>query len=112
MTTNILRFTLIGAMALGLVYAQTDAARLAGTVTDTSGAVIPGASITVTNERTGQSRKVQTNENGQYLVTPLPPSQYTVTAESKGMSNAEFKGLTLQVGQERTLNIPMQPSAV
>lgn len=99
-------------MILPLVHGQTDTARIVGTVSDASGAVIPGAVVTVKNEKTGQNRKVSTNENGQYIATPLLPSQYALTAEAPGMANAEFKGITLQVGQERTLNVTLSPSAV
>jgi hypothetical protein len=95
-----------------LIQGQTDTARIVGTISDASGAVIPGAVVTVKNEKTGQSRKVSANENGQYIATPLLPSQYALTAEAPGMANAEFKGIALQVGQERTLNVTLSPSTV
>src|SRR5438105_1103825 len=113
--TRLLRFTLLGATIVPLAplaNCQTDAARIVGTVSDASGAVIPGAVVIVRNEKTGQSRKVSANENGQYVATPLLPSQYALTAEAPGMANAEFKGIALQVGQERTLNVTLSPSAV
>ncbi len=59
MLTKALRFTLLGAMTLPLMFSQNDSARITGTVTDASGAVIPSASITVKNEKTGQERKVR-----------------------------------------------------
>ena len=110
MLTKVLRFTLLGAMTLPLVFSQTDSARITGTVTDASGAVIPSASVTVKNEKTGQERKAITDEHGVYLAQQLQPSTYSLTATAPGMANAEFKGISLQVGQERTLNITLSPS--
>src|SRR5437763_1891162 len=112
MLNHILRISLLGALCAPLVFGQTDAARIVGTVTDPSGAVISAAAITVKNEKTVLSRSVTTSEQGRYLVTPLLPSAYTVTVTAPGMSNAEFQGITLQVGQERTLNVTMQPASV
>ncbi len=111
MLTKVLRFTLLGAMTLPLVFSQTDSARITGTITDPSGAVIPSASVTVKNEKTGQERKVSTDEHGIYLVPQLQPSTYSLTAAAPGMANGEFKGIELQVGQERTLNIALSPAA-
>ena len=99
-------------MTLPLVFSQTDAARMTGTVTDASGAVIPAASVTVKNEKTGQDRKVSTDEHGVYLAPQLQPSIYSLTAAAPGMATAEFKGISLQVGQERTLNVTLSPSSM
>ena len=112
MLTKVLRFTLLGAMALPLVFSQTDSARMTGTVTDASGALIPAASLTVKNEKTGQERKVSADEHGVYVAQQLQPSTYSLTATAQGMATAEFKGISLQVGQERTLNIALSPSSM
>ncbi len=91
MLTHILRLSILGVLSLPLAFGQTDAARLTGTVTDPSGAVIPAATITIQNEKTGQSRKIQTNEQGHYLATPLLPSSYSLTVDVPGMAKAEYK---------------------
>jgi hypothetical protein len=93
-------------------WAQSDSGRLSGTVTDASNAVLQGATVTVKDEKTGQARKATSNEQGVYIVTQLGPSTYTVTAEANGMAPREFRGITLQVGQERTLGITVQPATV
>ena len=111
MLTKVLRFTLLGALALPLVFSQTDSARMTGTVTDASGAIIPAASVTVKNDKTGQERKVSADEHGVYLAPQLQPSTYSLTAEAPGMAKAEFTGLSLQVGQARTLNITLSPAS-
>lgn len=112
MLTNVLRFTLLGAMILPLVFSQTDAARMTGTVTDASGAVIPAASVMVKNEKTGLSRKVTTDDHGVYLAPQLQPSTYSLTAAAPGMATAEFQGISLLVGQERLLNVTLAPSSM
>jgi hypothetical protein len=112
MRTLILCTALFAAALTPFAHGQSDTGRISGTITDPSTAVIPNAVVTVKNEKTGQSRKVVANQDGLYLVTQLGPSTYTITAESPGMAPAEYKGITLQVGQERTLNIAVQPAAV
>jgi hypothetical protein len=112
MTTPIVRTILLGAMLGPFIYGQSDTARITGTVTDATGAVVPNVTITVKNERTDQTRKATSNETGIYIVTQLGPSTYKVTAETAGMAPAEYSGVALQVGQERTLNITVQPATV
>jgi hypothetical protein len=111
MKIRILCFTLVGVLS-STVHGQSDTARIAGTVTDPTSSVVPHAMITVKNEKTGQLRKVTSNDQGLYLVTELGPSIYSVTAEVTGMAPAQYAGVTLQVGQERTLNIAVQPATV
>jgi hypothetical protein len=106
------RFLLLMGASVPLVLGQTDAARIVGTVTDSTGAVIPAAKVTVQNEKTGQARELQTNEQGRYLATPLLPNIYSLTVDAPGMAKAEFKGISLQIGQERTLNVTMQPASM
>src|ERR1035441_8345865 len=111
MNRQIRRSLLLGALIAPLILAQSDSGRISGTITDASSAVVPNAPVTVKNERTGQARKVTANGQGVYLVTQLGPSTYTVTAEATGMAPAENSGVALQVGQERTLNITVQPAS-
>ena len=93
-------------------FAQTDQGRIVGTVADSSGAVIPNASISVKNDNTGKTREVTADGNGFYVVTNLGPAIYTVTAKSNGLGPAEYKEVHLSVGQERTLNIVLQPQTL
>jgi hypothetical protein len=68
----------------GLAFAQADQARIVGTVTDSAGAVIPGATVHVKNQRTAAERSVTTNGQGRYIITGLPPTEYAITASSPG----------------------------
>src|SRR6266568_8620838 len=79
-----------GVMAIPAL-AQVDQGRIAGTVKDQTGAVIPGVEITVRNDRTGEERKVVSADRGDYLVVALKPSQYTVFAELSGFAKAEVR---------------------
>jgi hypothetical protein len=100
-------------MALGrLAPAQTDAGRIVGTVMDISGGVVPNATVTVKNERTGQERTVTTNDRGNFLALQLLPASYSVTATAPGFSPTKQPDVTVPVGQERTVNLVLQPSSV
>ncbi len=85
-----------------LAFSQADTAQLSGYVRDSSGSVIPGATVTVTNEATGVSREVQTNANGYFVVTALPPAFYTVAAEAEGFKR------TVQTNNKLDSNIASQ----
>jgi len=91
--------------------AQTDQGRIAGTVTDSNGALVPGAAIVVKNERTGEERTVVTNEAGHFIVSALRPSTYTVSANAKDLS-AKTTNIELLVGQEFTLAMVVQPTGL
>jgi hypothetical protein len=111
MQPKFLRAVLFGALALPL-FGQSDVARIVGTITDPSGAVIPGASVSVRDEKTTQERKVTSDGAGFFVIPNLAPSTYSVCAESANLSPAQYKNLPLSVGQERMLNIVLQPSSV
>ncbi len=87
--------------APGSGIAQTSFGTITGIIRDSSGAVLPDANITVTNEQTGISRQATTDSNGAYTVPSLPPAVYTVTAELKGFK----KGVACQgeLGGHQTL---------
>ena len=79
----------IGLVALFLLFsslalAQRDMGTLTGTVTDPSGAVVPGATVTISEVSTGQNYKLQTSSSGDFTRPALSPGTYTVTAEAKG----------------------------
>ncbi|MGB9178996.1 MAG: carboxypeptidase regulatory-like domain-containing protein [Pyrinomonadaceae bacterium] len=91
--------------------AQTDQGRIVGRITDQTGALVPGATVVVKNERTGEERTATTTDEGLYTVSALKPSTYTVTATAQNLF-AEASHLQLPVGQELTLNLSLQASGV
>ncbi len=92
-------------------HAQVDQGRIAGTVTDSNGALVPGASIVARNERTGEERTATTNDVGYFLISSLRPSSYSVTASAKDLS-AKSANIQLLVGQEFTLTMVVQPTGL
>src|SRR5262245_35244698 len=70
-----------------------------GTVTDESGAVLPGVTVTVTNVDTGETRSVITNDRGVYRAPLLPLGGYRVSAELQGFKKYDQAGITLVAGQ-------------
>lgn len=87
--------------------AQSFTATLRGTVRDQSGAVIPGATITVRNVNKGWVRTTVTNESGDYVITQLPADSYSVTAQATGFKTEVREGIVLQVGQEARLDFTL-----
>ena len=82
--------------------AQTTAT-ISGTVQDPLGAVIPGAQVTLTNEATNESRKVQTNGAGLYAFPSLVPGTYSLKAAAKGFEAKQVTGIVLNAGDSRTV---------
>ncbi|HVB99710.1 MAG TPA: carboxypeptidase regulatory-like domain-containing protein, partial [Candidatus Dormibacteraeota bacterium] len=85
-------------------HAQTVGANLSGTVTDPSGAVIPRASVIITNTGTGVTAKTATNTKGIYTAHNLLPGTYNVTISATGFRSGVESGLILSVGEEKVLN--------
>ncbi len=102
-------FSLIGFCAL---QAQTTRGTILGTVTDQSGAVMPGVTVTVRETSTGLTRTDTTNNSGDYLMPELPVGPYTVEAVKQGFVKVERSGLTLQVDQKMRVDISMQVGQV
>ena len=111
-TIKILGLSYLLIFNLPLAWSQTDAARIVGTVMDATGAVIPSAAITVKNEKSGEQRNVTANDQGYYIVTSLSPCRYTIICKAEGLGPVEYKETNLSVGQERTLNIILQPASL
>src|SRR5713101_1006220 len=88
------------------------AAQVRGSVTDQTGAVVQNARVTITNDGTGASTAVNTDDRGLYLLTGLRPSTYTIKAEAPGFRTAENKNVVLAVDQQATLNFSLKPVGV
>jgi len=87
--------------------AQGSGASLAGTVTDSTGAAISNARVTVRNDGTNLTDVVQSNASGLYLVSPLPPGRYSISVEHDGFNKNLGKNITLTVGQAATVNVKL-----
>ena len=87
--------------------AQQGRGTISGTVTDPSGAAVPGASITITSVGTNAVFSTQSNEEGFFTAPGLAVGEYVVNAERQGFKKAVRKGITLQVDQKALVNIRM-----
>jgi hypothetical protein len=88
--------------------AQVVGATMSGTVSDTSGGVVPNANISVKNVATGITRVAVTNGSGLYSVPNLQPGPYEITAAASGFNTDVRSGITLNVGQELVLNFTVK----
>jgi hypothetical protein len=87
-------------------------AEIAGTVTDTSGAAIAGAKITLTEQATGVTRVVTTGSDGRYEFPDLPNGTYSLRFEQSGFNTAELSGIVLNIGTNLTRDVQMKVGAV
>lgn len=92
-------------------HAQTDRGRIVGTITDSNGALVPGAAVVIRNEQTAEERTTTTNESGYFIVSALRPSLYSVTATAQNLT-AQVTNIQLLVGQELNLPLTVQPTGV
>jgi len=84
---------------------------IVGTVTDSSGAVVPSATVKVTETATGLERSVAANMQGYYVVPSLPPSQYQVEVGAPGFRRFSQRNITLRADQSLTINATLQVGA-
>ena len=76
---------------IGKLAGQTDRGLITGTVTDTSGAAIPGATVVVKSEKTGDERTAKSNNAGSYSVTNLSPASYSIEARAPALGDEEIR---------------------
>src|SRR5256885_7143206 len=89
-------------------FTQTTNATLGGTVSDSTGALIPGVMITATNVATGIVTTVVTNESGAYQLASLQPGTYKITAELPGFQTQLANNFVLGLSQQARLNFTLQ----
>ncbi|MBI4887829.1 MAG: TonB-dependent receptor [Acidobacteria bacterium] len=105
------RFLTVGVLLSLPALAFAQEATLTGTVTDTTGAVLPGVTVTATNDATGNTFTAVTDERGIYRM-PVRVGTYQLTTELQGFATATRTGVPLLVGQTANVNVQMSPSTV
>ncbi|HEV7902853.1 MAG TPA: TonB-dependent receptor [Pyrinomonadaceae bacterium] len=104
-------FTLACAGA-AFAQAQSNASDLQGYVRDAQGGLVVNAAVTARNKATGLSRTAQTNDEGFYQITNLPPGEYEVSVEAANFSRANIPSVILTVGQRADLDVPLAAGQV
>jgi hypothetical protein len=90
-------------------FSQGSNGRILGTVTDQSGGVVAGATVTVIDTERGITRTLTTDDAGAYNAPNLTPGNYTVRAEAKGFKRIERQGVVIEVGHEVRVDLTVQP---
>src|SRR6058998_1298203 len=104
---------IVATIALGtsLDFAQTSTATILGTVKDTTGALVPGVTITVKHTESGLTRTVVSSERGGYNVPLLPVGAYEITTSMPGFKQEVRSGINLVVGQEAVVDLTLEVGA-
>jgi hypothetical protein len=92
--------------------AQVDTATIVGTVQDSSGAVVPGATVTATSVGTNNKASTHTDSAGNYVITPLKIGGYTVAVEAQGFKLETRSGVVLQVQDRLRVDFTLQVGAI
>jgi hypothetical protein len=120
-TLNPLALFVAFACALNLVPLRTDSStalaqsivgRISGTVSDTAGGALRGAAVKVINDATASSRSAVADDNGFYIVTNLPPGNYTISVEQQGFKKSVQTGYTLVADGRLTADISLEAGAI
>ncbi|MFI5069920.1 MAG: carboxypeptidase regulatory-like domain-containing protein, partial [Terriglobales bacterium] len=90
-------------------FSQGSFGRILGTVTDQSGGVVAGATVTVVDTERGINRTLTTDDVGAYNAPNLTPGNYMVRVEAKGFKRIERQGITIEVGREVRVDLTVQP---
>jgi hypothetical protein len=106
-STSVLFLFLSAALIAGPGWAQTQLGMLFGTVTDTSGAVIPGAEVSVENVSTGLKRDGRTDKTGEYQLVGLPTGRYTLRVQKEGFQTEVREGIALSPGAVVGINLSL-----
>ena len=103
-----LRLAVLSLLLAACQYAQTSSSSISGTVTDSSGAVVPGAAVTLTNEATGIAAVQKTTEAGVYSFPSLPVGPYTIQVEKEGFRTARRQNNALEVGTPLAVDVTLE----
>src|SRR4051812_18436824 len=103
---------LLAACSPAMVNAQSVSGTILGTVTDSSGSVIPNAKVTIVNEGTGLTRTVHADANGEFTAPSLPTGHYTVIAELTGFKTLTLSNIELGVDQRARIDLKLDVGAM
>jgi outer membrane receptor protein involved in Fe transport len=112
-TLRVLSLAAVLVLCLSVIaFAQETTGRISGQVVDPAGAIVANAEVTLTNTATREERKVQTDDNGNYVLTQLQPGNYDLAVRGQGFKEYINKGFDLNVNDRKMLNIALETGAV
>ncbi len=111
MKNRLLRLWLFFTLCLPVALLAQDTASITGTVTDPTGAAIPGAPVTLTSPELGINRATTSNATGDYLFSALPIGSYSLTVTAPGFKKFEAAGIILRVAQKARVDVAMRVGA-
>lgn len=116
-TGRFMQWSRKGLMLVAVIYAasamaQVDTGTILGTVTDSTGAIVPNATVTIVNQATAAPLTKKTGDDGRFEFTPLGIGTYNVIVESAGFKKATVQGVHLNIQQHALVNVTLQPGAV
>ena len=100
---------LLGIALLAATSLLAQNAIVSGTIQDSSGALLPNATVVIRNAATNVEATTNTNGAGYFYLPPQPPGRYTIVASAKGFADSQIDNLILEVGQQRTIALKLQP---
>jgi Carboxypeptidase regulatory-like domain len=109
---SLLLFAMLLIALVPAAYGQIFTSSIVGTATDTSGAVIPGANVTLLNVNTGVKNQTKTNSVGDYIFQYLHPGTYTLTADAAGFKKFIRENITIEMYTKVSINVTLQPGRV
>ncbi|HEU4597920.1 MAG TPA: TonB-dependent receptor [Pyrinomonadaceae bacterium] len=102
----------LGLSGAALAQVGETAAQINGQVVDSAGAIVPGATVVITNDATNEERRVTTNDDGYYVITPLSPGTYTLTVEQASFKKYVETSITLNAADRRVMNVSLETGNV
>ena len=114
LTNWIIRISVAVALAVICTtgFAQTGTSNITGSVVDSTGAVVPGATVTATNEATGVKSTQTTTDSGVYAFSSLPVGNYTISVEKQGFKTLLKTNNALEVGTPLTVDVTLEVGSV
>lgn len=111
MPSAMLVAALVALLLIPVVHAQVITGQLTGRITDTSGAVVPGVQVTVKQTNTGVTRTEETNNEGYYTATLLPPGTYEILTQKSGFKATKITDIDVRVNQVNRVDATLEVGA-
>jgi len=99
-------------LSTGMAYSQAVSGTLLGSITDASGGTVNNAKVTITEETTGVSHTIQSNDSGNFTFPDLAPGHYAVTVEIAGFKKEVRKGIEVRENETSRANLQLSPGSI